>query len=255
MVQYISANGKTAKKAGQATAAGYREGDQVFAATEIGFGAYAEYKCMREEKTLAIKPANMTYEEAAAGPDNDVFQIIHIMDENHLLHKVVRRGESFTINANDLTTGTHVYLLSRTKDNGDYKDTKRRQAQLKFDAKSNKPYQAKGFTEKDVLAYRDQLVANVMTGKTTVAGRDGFGATMNDIKDNDYKHAAAVGWGGLPASTAQYLPAIMGQGSTACQTWTIPNPDLDYKIRGGYWSITTYSAQGWIETDKFYVPG
>ena len=68
MVQYISANGKTAKKAGQATAAGYREGDQVFAATEIGFGAYAEYKCMREEKTLAIKPANMTYEEAAAVP-------------------------------------------------------------------------------------------------------------------------------------------------------------------------------------------
>jgi hypothetical protein len=177
------------------------------------------------------------------------------MDENHLFHKVVRRGESVTVNANDLTMGTHVYLLSRTKDNGDYKDTKRRQAELKFDAKSNKPYQAKGFAEKDVLAYRDQLVTNVMTGKTIGTGLDGFGATMNDIKDNDYKHAAAVGWGGLPASTAQYLPAIMGQGSTECRTWTVPNPDLDYEIRGGYWSITTYSSQGWIETDKFYLPG
>jgi hypothetical protein len=196
-----------------------------------------------------------TFSVPAAGPENDQFQIIHIMDENHLFHKVVRRGESVTVNADDLTTGTHVYLLSRTKDNGDFEDTKRRQAQLKFSAKSSKPYPAKGFTEKDVLAYRDQLVANVMTGKATVTGLDGFGATMNDVKDNDYKHAAAVGWGGLPASTAQYLPAITGQGSTACQTWTVPNPDLDYETRGGYWSITTYSAQGWIETDEFYLSG
>jgi len=196
-----------------------------------------------------------TFSVPAAGPDNSEFQIIHIIDENHLLHKVVRRGENVTINADDLTLGTHVYLLARTKDNGDYKNTKSRQAKLKFVANSNKPYQAKGFKEKDVIAYRRQLVANVMTGKSTVSGLDGFGASMNDVKDNDYKHAAAVGWGGLPADVAQYLPAIKGQGKTACQSWTIPKPNLDYKKRGGYWSITTYSDQGWIETDKFYLPG
>ena len=161
-----------------------------------------------------------TFSVPAAGPENDQFQIIHIMDENHLFHKVVRRGESVTVNADDLTTGTHVYLLSRTKDNGDFEDTKRRQAQLKFSAKSSKPYPAKGFTEKDVLAYRDQLVANVMTGKATVTGLDGFGATMNDVKDNDYKHAAAVGWavigagvlatptGGEEPSPAVFTPGI-----------------------------------------------
>jgi len=115
-----------------------------------------------------------TFSVPPAGPDNDAFQIIHIMDENHLFHKVVRRGESVTINADDLTTGTHVYLLSRTKDNGDYKDTKRRQALLKFTAKSNKSYVSKGFDEKDVIAYRRQLVQNVMTGATGVTGVDGF---------------------------------------------------------------------------------
>lgn len=185
--------------------------------------------------------------------ESGALQLIHYIDENHLTHGVIYAGESVTVTPADLTGGNYVYILARTQISDDIEETKTAQRSMVIDAKSAKPYVGKGFDANEVEAFRKKLIAEVYSGKATIDASKAFGATLNDVEHDDYYYAAALGWGGLPPQHAQYTAFVKGQGSAAkCQTITFPKPNLDYE-NGGFFSLTTYNSESWIEGDNFHI--
>lgn len=59
----------------------FKVGDQVFATTELEFGGHAQYKCLGADRIVAIKPANLSFEEAAAVPTGGLGALVMIRDK------------------------------------------------------------------------------------------------------------------------------------------------------------------------------
>ena len=86
----------------------FKPGDEVYAFRGFGTGCYAQYKCMNENGSLAIKPGNMEFHEAASVVDGASTALFFLKEKAN-----IQKGQKVLINGASGSIGTFAVQLAK----------------------------------------------------------------------------------------------------------------------------------------------
>ena len=97
----VEAVGKNPAAAGQ-----FKPGDEVFGGKT---GAFAEYVCARADRAVVLKPANLTFEQAASVPIAAITALQGLRDKGH-----IQPGQKVLINGASGGVGTFAVQIAKS---------------------------------------------------------------------------------------------------------------------------------------------
>lgn len=86
----------------------FKRGDEIYAFRGFGTGCYAEYKCMAENGSIAFKPKNMTFTEAASLVDGATTALFFLKEKAN-----IQKGQKVLINGASGSIGTFAVQLAK----------------------------------------------------------------------------------------------------------------------------------------------